>query len=229
MPHKKNKKFVPEEELVGTTVANSEVRHHRHVDEYSEVMRNEPVCHSAFAAYMPKPASMSVDILADQEHVILLLRQHPITQFKYLVIVLVMIFLPFLFASANIFGFLPATYRFAAGMGWYLFILGFIIESFLNWFYHVFVITDERIIDVDFLSMIYKNISTTKIDKIEDVTSVNTGFLSSIIDYGTVIIQTAATKQELQFENVPHPGRVTSLLNDLILEEELERYEGRVN
>lgn len=228
MPHTKNKKLSHEEELAGTT-APEKTKPRRSVDEYSEVMRNEPVCDNSFAAYMPKPSKVKLDVLAEHEQVILILRQHPVTQVKYLLMVVLMIFLPLLFSSANIFDFLPARYQFAAGLGWYLLTFGLVVESFLNWFYHVYIITDERIIDVDFLSMIYKDISTTKIDKIEDITSLNAGFLGSLVDYGTVIIQTAATKQELQFENVPHPSKVASLLNDLILEEELEKFEGRVN
>lgn len=77
--------------------------------------------------------------------------------------------------------------------------------------------------------MVYKDVSTTKIDKIEDITSVTSGFMSSIFDYGTVIIQTAAAKQELMFENVPQPSKITALMNEMIIEEELEKYEGRVN
>lgn len=229
MPHRKPKKTVTEKEHAGTTSPKSESRPHRHVDEYSEVMRNEKPCDNVFAAYIPKPNKLSIDVLAENEHVILVLRQHPITQIKWILVVFVMVALPIFFGSSGIFNFLPGSYQFAGVLGWYLMTLGFVVESFLKWFYHVFLITDERLIDVDFLSMLHKNISTTKIDKIEDVTAVTTGFLSSLFDYGTVTIQTAGMKQEIQFENVPHTARVTALLNDLMLEEELEKIEGRVN
>lgn len=227
MPHRKHKKNEHVED-VGTT-APEKTRPRRSVDEYSEVMRNEPTCDRHWASYIPKPKKLHIDVLSEHEQIILMLRQHLITQVKYVFVLIIMALLPLLFGASNIFDFLPARYQFAAGLGWYLLTLGFGVESFLNWFYRVFIITDERIIDVDFISMIHKDVSTTKIDKIEDVTALNTGFLSSLIDYGTVIVQTAATKQELHFENVPHPSRVTSLLNDLILEEELEKFEGRVN
>lgn len=213
---------------MGTT-APEKTTPKRSVDEYSQVMRNEVETDGCYGAYIPKPKKLSIDILAQDEKIILLLRQHPITQVKFVVAVIVMVLLPLLFGASDIFGFLPIRYQFAAGLGWYLLTFGFVLETFLNWFYRVFIITDERIIDVDFISMVHKDVSTTKIDKIEDVTSLNTGFFSSLIDYGTVIIQTAATKQEIQFENVPHPARVTSLLNELILEEELEKFEGRVS
>jgi len=228
MSQGKTKKSISDDEMTGTT-GPEKIGPRRSVDEYSEVMRNETPSDKCLTAFVPKPKKLSLDVLAKDEHIILLLRQHPVTQFRVLFIVIFMIFLPLLFSGAGIFDFLPGMYRFASVIGWYMLTTGLVIESFLKWFYRVYIITDERIIDVDFLSMIYKDVSTTKIDKIEDVTSKSTGFLASMIDYGTIIIQTAATKQELQFESVPHPSKVTALLNDLILEEELEKYEGRVS
>ncbi len=228
MPHSKHKKSDSQTESMGTT-APEKTGPRRSVDEYSEVMRNETPTDNCFAAFVPKPRKISLDILAKDEQIILVLRQHPITQAKWIFAVIGMLLLPALFSTAGIFDFLPGRYQFAAGLGWYLLTFGLVVESFLKWFYRVYIITDERLIDVDFLSMMYKDVSTTKLDKIEDITSMNAGFLGSMIDYGTVIVQTAATKQEIQFESVPHPSKVTSLLNDLILEEELEKYEGRVN
>lgn len=217
-----------EEANVGTT-APEKRGPRRSVDEYSEVMRNERPNDSLLAAFAPKPRKIKVDVQAQDEEIILVLRQHPFTQVKWIFIAVIMFFLPVFFGATGIFSFLPGRYQFAAGLGWYLLTAGFVIETFLKWFYRVFIITDERIIDVDFLSMLNKDISTTKIDKIEDVTAVTSGFLSSMFDFGTIIIQTAAAKQELMFESVPHPAKVTALLNDLIVEEELEKYEGRVN
>ncbi|HEX7018248.1 MAG TPA: PH domain-containing protein, partial [Patescibacteria group bacterium] len=111
---------------------------------------------------------------------------------------------------------------------WYLLITGFALESFLSWFFNVYIITDERVIDVDFLSLIYKNISSAKIDNIEDITAETGGAVRSIFNFGTVKIQTAGAATELEFEDVPHPAKVTRLLNELLLEEEREKIEGRV-
>jgi uncharacterized membrane protein YdbT with pleckstrin-like domain len=124
---------------------------------------------------------------------------------------------------------LPDTYQFAGLIIWYLLLTGFVLESFLTWFFNVYIITDERIIDVDFLSLIYRNISTAKIDNIEDVTATTGGAIQAMFDFGTVQIQTAAEKREFEFNDVPHPNRVSKLINELLLEEEREKVEGRVN
>ena len=114
-------------------------------------------------------------------------------------------------------------------LGWYTLTLGFALETFLVWFFSVFIITDERIIDVDFLSLLFKDISSAKIDAIQDISSKTGGALATVVDYGTVYIQTAGESTEIQFENVPQPAKVAAVLNELLLEEEKEKLEGRVS
>jgi uncharacterized membrane protein YdbT with pleckstrin-like domain len=112
---------------------------------------------------------------------------------------------------------------------WYLMVLGFSIEAFLSWFFNAYIITDERVIDIDFLSLIYKNISSAKLDNIEDIIATSGGALRAIFDFGTVTIQTAGAEVEFDFEAVPFPSRVTALLNELLIEEEREKIEGRTH
>jgi len=208
---------------------NSRPKHTRIVDDYSEVMRNERPSRNPFQAFAAKPIQTFFSSQHSDEVIIVVLRKHPLTQLKWLVTGVVLALVPFLFNNISLLSFLPDTYQFAGVILWYLLLTGFIMESFLTWFFNVYIITDERIIDVDFLSLIYRNISTAKIDNIEDVTATTGGAVRGIFDFGTVQIQTAAEKREFEFEDVPHPNRVTKLINELILEEEREKIEGRVN
>lgn len=202
---------------------------HRHVDEYSEVMRKEKPSTGVLSAFMPKPVSVSFDNQDSSENIVLVLRRHPLTLIQPILITVIMILLPGLLGSVGMFDFLPGKFQMASVILWYLITFGFVFEVFLSWFFSVYIISDERIIDVDFISLIHKDISSAKIDKIEDVTAVTGGALQSMFDFGTINIQTAGAKVEINFENIPHPSRVTKLLNELILEEEREKIEGRVN
>ncbi len=201
----------------------------KHVDEYSSVMRKETPSRDPLQAYAPKPKQVFFDSQLHGEDVLLLLRRHPVTQIKWILIALLLILMPFFFTYVPIFNFLHGRFAVAGVVAWYLMVTGFVLESFLSWFYNAYIITDERVIDIDFESLIYKNISAAKIDNIEDVTATTGGAIQSVFDFGTVKIQTAAEKQEFEFEDVPHPSRVTTLLNELLLEEEREKIEGRVN
>lgn len=201
----------------------------RSVDDYSEVMRREKPSSSHWRAYMPKPEKTSFDTQASNEQIVLLLRPHPITLLKQTVLVIAAIIFPLVAGNSFLTDFFPHNYLFAMGLAWYMLTFSFALQTFLDWFFSVFIITDERVIDVDFLSLLSKDVSAAKIDVIEDISSKTGGFLASIVDYGTVYIQTAGEHPEIQFENVPHPARVAALLNELMLEEEREKVEGRTN
>ncbi len=201
----------------------------RSVEDYSEVIGRRSSTRNPIAAFAPKPFRTKFSTQGKEEEIILVLRKHPITQVKWLLIAFTLSLAPFLFGSIDLLGFLPGNYQFAGLILWYLMLTGFVLESFLTWFFNVYIITDERIIDVDFLSLIYRNISTAKIDNIEDVTATTGGALKALFNFGTVSIQTAAEKREFEFEDVPRPAQVTKLINELILEEEREKIEGRVS
>lgn len=216
---------------VGSVPQDEEVMSNdRHVaDEYSEVMRQEAPSSNPFHAFAPKPTHVFFDSQDRAEQVILLLRKHPITQVPWMVVAVGLFLAPVLFSVVPFFDFLPDRFSFAALILWYLLVTGFVLEAALSWFFNVYIISDERIIDVDFLSLIYKNISSAKIDNIEDVTAETGGAIRSIFNFGTVKIQTAGASAEIAFEDVPQPAKVTRLLNELLLEEEREKIDGRVN
>ena len=216
-------------ESVKTKRAEQKSMHKRTVDEYSEVLTGLKSDYSPFAAYSAMPHRTSFSTQAKDEKILLLLRKHPLTQLKWIFIAILIASIPIIFSGVPLIGFLPANFQFAGVFGWYLLLTGFIIESFLTWYFNVYIVTDERIIDVDFLSLIYHDVASAKIDKIEDVTAIQGGAIRSVFDYGTVQIQTAAERTEFEFEDVPHPTLVTKLLNELLLEEEREKIEGRVS
>lgn len=201
----------------------------RTVDEYSKILSEEAPTANPFRAYAAKPVRTYFDTQHHQEEVLLLLRRHPVTQLKWIIVAILLFMAPALFSAVGLLDFLPATYRFVAALGWNLLIIGFVLEAFLSWFYNVNIITDERIIDVDFTSLLFKNVSHAKLDNIEDVTATTSGTLGAIFDYGTVLIQTAAAVTEFEFEDIPHPNRVTTFLNELMVEEEREKLEGRAS
>lgn len=207
----------------------TEKKSHRSISDYSEVMSKFSPSTSSLTSFAAMPGRTSFSSQAQGEQIVLLLRRHPITQIKWIVISIVMAVIPIVFSGIPFLSFLPARFEFGAILGWYVLILGFSLESFLSWFFNVCIITDERIVDVDFISLLYHDVASAKLENIEDVTSVTGGTIRAILDFGTVRIQTAGSQTEFEFEDIPHPAQVTKLLNELLLEEEREKIEGRVS
>lgn len=204
------------------------IDHRKHVDEYSEVMRREKACSNPYSAFAPKPIHTKFESQDQGEQIVLLVRQHPIMNLRWMFFALVLGLAPLILRYIPVIDFFPERFQFMTMVAWYVLILGYVLENFLSWFFHVNIITDERVIDIDFMSLLYKRISSAKIDNIEDVTSSVGGFLGSFINYGNVEIQTSAELREFIFDNIPQPEKVTRLLNEMILEEEREKIEGRV-
>ena len=104
-----------------------------------------------------------------EEVVVLLLRKHPITNLKWIIMAIAMLFIPsFVFILPTI-DRLPGNYQLALTLVWYLITTAFVIEEFLSWFFHVNIVTDERIIDVNFHHLIYREITDAKIDQIRQM------------------------------------------------------------
>lgn len=205
------------------------IHHQKDPNQYSAVLRSAHPSKNPFVAYSPKPEHFHFESQDENEKVLLLLRMHPITQLPWILVVIAMFLAPtVVLPYVPILALLPAIYQVVILMGWYLLTTAITFEKILTWIFNVYIITDERIIDTDFYSLIYKRISEAKLDRIEDVTSETGGMLRSLFDFGTVTVQTAAERREFEFEDIPHPGRVIKLLNELMLEEEQEAIEGRV-
>lgn len=176
---------------------------------------------------MVRPKSVQMGIQQQEEKILLLLRRHAITNFRWLFSALLMGLAPFVMAYLLLPWTLPDRFITATLVLWYLLTSAVVIEGFLSWYYNVFIITDERVIDVDFRNLIYKNVSAAKIDNIEDVTVQMGGAIRNVLNFGTVLIQTAGERVQFEFEDVPNPQEVSKFLNELILEEEQEKLEGR--
>jgi len=180
------------------------------------------------AAFASKPPDLHFETQEKQEKIVLFLRRHPITNVSWIVTTFVVALSPLVIISFASLNFIPSGYRLIITLAWYLLTFAFALEKFLSWFFNVNIITDERIVDIDFPSILYKDISETKIDQIQDVSIKVGGFIRSLFNFGDVLIQTAGTVPEIHFSAVPNPEQVSKILNELILEEEQEKLDGRV-
>jgi len=193
------------------------------IDSIGEKETKNPV-----AAFLVLPSKIKFETQAKDEKIILLLRRHWITNIPWILLVTLMIIVPLILTIVPLLTFLPLRFRLIIMAMWYLLILAFVFEKFLSWFFNVYIITDERIVDVDFVSLTYREVSETQIEKIQDITYKTGGFLKAIFDYGDVYIQTAGALPKIEFEMVPKPHKIVQILNQLMMQEQQEKVEGRV-
>lgn len=154
------------------------------------------------------------------ENIVLILRQHPVTYLPQMlfVIALIVILVLLNFSWDTINSILGVNFAFIVGLNIFAIILIITTAffSFIKWFYTVNIVTDERIVDLDFNNIMSHKYSEAQLERLEDVTHNVNKFLGLVFDFGTVVIQTAGSKPEFQFENVPRPRDVQDTLLDLL-------------
>lgn len=180
------------------------------------------------SCYETFPKNMRFENQEEGEEVILFLRQHVVVMVPWIVLVLVALTIPSVFEFFPPYTFLPGAYQFVMVIMWYLFVVGYAIAKFMGWFFNIYILTDERIVDIDFVNVLYRKISTAKIEDIQDVNLESSGALQTFFHYGNITIQTAAEVPEFEFHNIPNPDKVAMMINQMVDLEEQEKIEGRV-
>ena len=183
------------------------------------------------------PADVKFETQHDEEEVLLLMRRHPVTNLWWVALTAMLIGVPLFWGEFPLISGVSVMVQLSLALLWYLGLAFFALQNFLLWFYNVYIVTDERIIDVDFFGLLYKNINATQIRKVEDVNYSQIGMMSSMFNYGTVVVETSAEQKTADlsdeasaftFDAVSNPDRVVKVISELMEQEEKEEYEGRV-
>ena len=78
----------------------------------------------------------------------------------------------------------------------------------IDWRNDLYVITDDRVIDIEKVPFIREHRREAGLDKVQDVRYLQEGFIASRLDFGNVRLETAGGIGEFTFDSVPHPRQV---------------------
>lgn len=140
------------------------------------------------------------------ENVIRVLRRHKIFFSKPIIYSLIIL------------GLLGAAFYFLIFETWLaavILIVAFFIIGILFFFYwylwvnDLYILTDQRLIDVDQNAIFTRVVSEMSLDKIQDVTYKVEGPLATWLSFGDIIIKTAGPAEDVVIEMISHPQGVT--------------------
>jgi len=171
-------------------------------------------------SYVVCPNRRFVNEQSDEE-VVLVLRAHPITNVGWVALTILLLIVPEIVMASGMFAAVPVKYLFVGRLVWYLVTLGFAFEKFLYWYYSLIIITNERIVDIDFVNLLHRVISYAALNHIEEPSMVAGGLLRSLLHYGDVHVSTAAETPTVEANSIPYPDRVIKVISEL--SEELEK------
>lgn len=201
------------------------VTRHRHLPDKNALPGYTKNPLSAYCYYPDHTHFAGAD---SEEKIVLLLRKHAITNLGWIITSILLVAIPAVLLLFGFLNFVPGDFLLVGLLFWYLITFAFTLEKFLTWFFNVYIVTDERVFDVDFVNLVYREMTDANLDQIQDVTVRVGSVIRTIFNFGDVLIQTAGQVPEIDFEAVPYPDRVAQVLRELRVEEEIEKLEGRV-
>ncbi len=184
---------------------------------------------SVWCSLTAMPTGVGFEAQNDDEEVILFLRSHPATNLHWIALILILFFIPFFWIEFPLLSNISSLVRLALTVFWYMGLAFFAFEQLLVWFYNVYIVTNTRVIDVDFYGLLYKNVKTAQISRIEDVSYAQRGLFSSFLNYGNVTVETASEQRAdnnaegsgaFVFEAVTNPNEVVKVISELIERED---------
>ncbi len=99
-----------------------------------------------------------------------------------------------------------------------LFLWLFFFLIWIDVYFDVWIITNERIVNIEQKGLFVRHISELRFSQVQDVTSEVEGIIPSILDYGEVFVQTAGEQTRFIFRNVPNPIGIKDLVMRLASE-----------
>jgi len=97
----------------------------------------------------------------------------------------------------------------------YLFSLLFMFNAFVDYYLDVWLVTSERIVNIEQKQIFSRVTAEHKLAKIQDITSEMHGIIPTLLNYGQVHVQTAAEKERFIFKQVPNPQEIKRKISGL--------------
>jgi len=153
------------------------------------------------------------------EHVMLLLRRHRfVILFPLSLIALATLVPPItwdIIGSSLISHGLSGVFYLIAGI-WYLFI-------WLGAFYYItlyvlntVIITDRRIIENEQYGLFNRKISELHAYRVQDVSVHVNGIVETMLHFGDIVVQTAASERQFVFHKIPNPEKVKDTIMKIV-------------
>lgn len=95
----------------------------------------------------------------------------------------------------------------------------FLFTAFLDYYLDTWIITNDRLLNIEQEGVFARTISELDLYKIQDATSEVKGILPYLFGYGSIHIQTAGETKRFELKQVPDPHNLRKLIMDLAEED----------
>lgn len=89
------------------------------------------------------------------------------------------------------------------------------LVAVLDYYFDVLIVTDRRVVDIDQGQLFYRKISELNLRDVEDISFERNGFFPTLLNYGSITIQTAGEARNFIINNIHFPSEIATVIADL--------------
>ena len=155
------------------------------------------------------------------EQILLVLHRHwfdILSQFFIILIMLVLLFGSYGLTTVFYNNFGDPSFQMLFAFLRNLFFIFIWITFFIIWidyYFDVWIITSQRIVNIEQKGLFARQTSELRLEKIQDVATNVKGVIPTFLNYGNIEVQTAAETEKFLFKNIPDPYAVKDLIMKL--------------
>lgn len=172
-----------------------------------------------FSGFCENPDKIFFHDQEPNEEILLFLRKSQIVNIGWILLSILLLIAPFflfLLPPSAIPFVIPQKFGLILLLFYLLAVVTYAFVNFIIWYYNAALITNRRIVDIDFHQLVHKDVAETKLSLVQDVSYRQESVIENFFDYGHVLIQTAGTVDNFEFNSLPKPERIEEIVNDLI-------------
>ncbi len=91
---------------------------------------------------------------------------------------------------------------------WTLIIWAKLFGIWTDYYLDIWIVTDRRIVNIDQKGLFSREVSTLRMERIQDVTLEVHGIVATVLGFGNVHVQTAGESEEFLIKGINNPERV---------------------
>ncbi len=98
--------------------------------------------------------------------------------------------------------------------------VGWLLYKYRDWENDIYVLTGDEVIDSTRKPFwLQERVRKASLERVQNITRTKGNFIENVFDFGTIVIQTGGEHGDLNFEEIPHPGKAQAEISQA-----LERY-----
>ncbi len=150
-----------------------------------------------------------------KERVVQVVRKHWFVLLREMLGVGFVFLLPFiLYGFVEAYGFITLSSRVLGflGLAWFIVCWMKAYGYFTDYYLDLWTLTDRRIVAIDQRGFFNRATSSLRLERIQDITVEIKGVIETVLDFGTMRVQTAGEEPDFVIRGIPHPKQFKELI-----------------